>query len=61
MLILVNLFNEAGYSAYVDCIKDTQLDISNININMFEVLQNRMSSSSELSYVSINNNTTKSK
>lgn len=57
VLTLVNLFNEAGYSVYVDWIEDTQLDRSNVNKSTAEVLQNRMSSSSGLSYVTTSNST----
>ena len=35
VLTLVSLFNEAGYSVYVDWIEDIQLDRSNVNNSTF--------------------------
>ena len=57
VLTLVNLFNEAGYSVYVDWIEDTQLDRSNVNKNTAKVLRNRMNGSKGLSYVATSNST----
>lgn len=57
VLTLVNLFNEAGYSVYVDWIEDTQLDRSNVNKNTAQVLRNRMNISKGLSYVATTNST----
>lgn len=51
VLTLVDLFNEAGYSVYVDWIEDTQLDRNNVNKNTAQVLRNRMDGSKGLSYV----------
>lgn len=55
VLTLVNLFNEAGYSVYVDWIEDTQLDRNNVNKNTAQVLRNRMNGSKGLSYVATGN------
>lgn len=55
VLTLVNLFNEAGYSVYVDWIEDTQLDRNNVNKNTAQVLRNRMNGSRGLSYVATDN------
>lgn len=57
VLTLVDLFNEAGYSVYVDWIEDTQLDRSNVNKNTAQVLKNRMNGSKGLSYVATSNST----
>lgn len=57
VLTLVRLFNEAGYSVYVDWIADTQLDRNNVNKYTAQVLRNRMKSSKGLSYVATNNAT----
>ena len=57
VLTLVSLFNEAGYSVYVDWIEDTQLDRSNVNKNTAQVLRNRMNGLKGLSYVTTSNST----
>lgn len=57
VLTLVDLFNEAGYSVYVDWIEDTQLDRSKVNKNTAQVLRNRMNSSKRLAYVATTNAT----
>ena len=57
VLTLVNLFNEAGYSVYVDWIEDTQLDRSNVNKSTASILRNRMNDSKGLSYVATSNST----
>jgi hypothetical protein len=57
VLTLVDLFNEAGYSVYVDWIEDTQIDRSNVNKNTAQVLQGRMNDSKGLSYVATSNST----
>lgn len=57
VLTLVRLFNEAGYSVYVDWIEDTQLDRSNVNKNTAQILRNRMKCSKGLSYVATSNAT----
>lgn len=58
VLTLVNLFNEAGYSVYVDWIGDPQLDRSNVNKNTAQVLRDRMNSSKGLAYVATSNSIT---
>lgn len=57
ILTLVNLFNEAGYSVYVDWIEDIQLDRSNVNRITAQVLRDRMTASKGLSYVVTTNST----
>jgi hypothetical protein len=57
VITLVDLFNEAGYSVYVDWIEDTQIDRSNVNKNTAQVLQGRMNDSKGLSYVATSNST----
>ena len=57
VLTLVDLFNEAGYSVYVDWLEDTQLDRSDVTRNTAQVLRNRMNDSKGLSYVATSNST----
>ena len=57
VLTLVELFNDAGYSVYVDWIEDTQLDRSNVNKDTANVLRNRMNTSKGLAYVATSNAT----
>lgn len=57
VLTLVDLFNEAGYSIYVDWIEDIQLDRSDVTKNTAQVLRNRMNDSKGLSYVATSNST----
>jgi hypothetical protein len=57
VLTLVDLFNEAGYSVYVDWIEDTQLDRSNVNKETAQTLRTRMNCSKGLSYVATSNST----
>lgn len=52
---LVQLFNEVGYSVYVDWMVDTQLDRNNVNKDTAQVLRNRMNNSRGLSYVATTN------
>ena len=52
---LVNLFNEAGYSVYVDWMVDTQLDRSKVNANTAAQLRTRMKMCKGLAYVSTTN------
>lgn len=54
---LIELFNEAKYSVYVDWIEDTQLDRSNVNKNTAKTLRKRMDVSKGLSYVATSNST----
>ena len=55
---LVRLFNEVGYSVYVDWMVDTQLDRNNVNKDTAQVLRNRMNNSRGLSYVATANSST---
>lgn len=57
VLTLVDLFNEAGYSVYVDWIEDTQLDRSNVNKDTAQTLRGRMNCSKGLAYVATSNST----
>ena len=57
VLTLVDLFNEAGYSVYVDWIEDTQLDRSNVNKDTAQTLRSRMNHSKGLAYVVTSNST----
>lgn len=52
---LVNLFNKAQYSVYVDWMVDTQLDRSSVNRRTSEVLRMRMDASRGLAYVATGN------
>lgn len=54
---LVDMFNEAGYSVYVDWIEDTELDRSNVTTETANVLRTRMGDSSGLAYVATSNAT----
>lgn len=54
---LIELFNDAGYSVYVDWIEDPQLDRSNVNKNTAQTLRTRMNDSRGLSYVATSNST----
>lgn len=55
VLTIVNLFNEAGYSVYVDWIEDQELDRNNVTSNTANILRTRMNSSRGLSYVATSN------
>lgn len=57
VLTLVELFNDAGYSVYVDWIEDRQLDRSTVSKETAEVLIKRMSGSRGLAYVATSNAT----
>lgn len=52
---LVNLFNKAGYSVYVDWMVDTQLDRSKVDANTADQLRTRMKMCKGLAYVSTTN------
>lgn len=52
---LVDLFNKAGYSIYVDWMVDKELDRSNVNANTANRLRSRMQSCNGLAYVSTTN------
>lgn len=49
---LVDLFNNAGYSVYVDWMADTELDRSKVDANTANQLRLRMQSCNGLAYVS---------
>ncbi|WP_446786824.1 hypothetical protein [Macellibacteroides fermentans] len=51
ILALVLLFNDAGYSAYVDWLFDSELDRSNVTATTAKVLKKRMNESRGLAYV----------
>ena len=53
--VLVNLFNKAQYSVYVDWMVDTQLDRTSVSKRTSEVLRTRMDSSRSLAYVATGN------
>lgn len=55
VLALVHLFNQAGYSVYVDWIEDQQLDRNNVTKSTATVLKKRMKQSRGLAYVSTKN------
>lgn len=55
VLTIIELFNEQGFSVYVDWIEDNQLDRSSVNKNTAELLKNRMKSSKVLAYLTTNN------
>lgn len=57
VLTLVDLFNEAGYSVYVDWIEDSQLDRDNVNKDTAQTLRDRMKFSKGLAYVATSNST----
>lgn len=52
---LIELFNKAKYSVYVDYIEDPQLNRSNVNRITAETLRNRMKVCSGLAYISTTN------
>jgi len=52
---LVDIFNDAGYSVYVDWIADRQLDRDSVNKDTAETLRARMASCRCLAYVTTSN------
>lgn len=52
---VVDLFNQAGYSVYVDWIEDQQLDRSKVNAATANTLRERMELSKSLAYVATSN------
>lgn len=52
---IVEIFNEVGYSVYVDWMVDTQLDRSKINRETAQTLRDRMDICKCLTYVSTSN------
>lgn len=55
VLELVDLFNKAGYSVYVDWIEDQELDRSKVSKDTAKLLRERMDKSRSLAYVSTSN------
>lgn len=60
ILTLVSLFNDCGYSVYVDWINDSALDRSNVNKKTAKLVKERIAQSKCLAYV-VTSNTSKSK
>ena len=58
IISLVELFNKAGYSVYVDWIDDNQMDRSKVGVDTAQTLRKRMESSLCLAYVATSNTTT---
>src|SRR5665647_556396 len=57
VLTLVDLFNDAGYSVYVDWINDKQLDRNSITKETAQTIKTRVLESSGLSYIATQNAT----
>lgn len=55
VMALMKLFNDAGYSVYVDWIEDQQLDRSDVNEETALTLRERMESSKGLAYLATSN------
>lgn len=55
VITLVDMFNNAGYSVYVDWIEDSQLDRSNVTETTADLLRKRMNASRSLAYVATDN------
>lgn len=55
VLTLVELFNEAGYSVYVDWIEDTALDRTNVTKKTADLVRSRISQSKSLAYIATAN------
>lgn len=52
---IVDLFNDAGYSVYVDWMVDTQLDRSMVTVDSAKTLKSRMDTCSGLAYIATAN------
>lgn len=52
---IVDLFNDAGYSVYVDWMVDTQFDRSMVSASTAKTLRNRMDSCNGLAYIATAN------
>lgn len=57
ILSLIDLFNEAEYSVYVDWIEDSTLDRTNVTFKTANMLKKRMNVSQGLAYVATENST----
>lgn len=55
ILTLIDLFNNAGYSVYVDWINDKTLDRNNVSSKTAKVIKNRISDCKGLSYIATGN------
>lgn len=55
ILTLIDLFNNAGYSVYVDWINDKTLDRNNVSPKTAKVIKNRISDCKGLSYIATGN------
>ncbi|MGE5494515.1 MAG: toll-Interleukin receptor [Burkholderiales bacterium] len=55
VLTLVQLFNEASYSIYVDWIEDTELDRNSVTKETADILKKRMNASLGLAYIATKN------
>lgn len=55
ILTLMDLFNIAGYSVYVDWINDKNLDRNNVSSRTANVIKNRISNCKGLSYIATRN------
>ena len=52
---LVDLFNDAGYSVYVDWMVDSQLDRSSVTADTAKILRDRMNTCKGLAYIATAN------
>ena len=57
VLTLIQLFNQCGYSAYVDWVYDPQLNRSDVNKETAEKIRIRMNQSKGLAYLATSNST----
>jgi len=57
VVTLVNLFNKAGYSVYVDWIVDSQLDRNSVNRKTASIIRQRMNRAKGLAYIATSNTT----
>lgn len=55
ILTLIDLFNNAGYSVYVDWIDDKNLDKNNVSYKTAKFIRNRISECKGLSYIATGN------
>lgn len=55
VITLVNLFNQAGYSVYVDWIEDSTLDRTHVTETTVELIRERITQSKSLAYIATSN------
>lgn len=55
VLTLVNLFNQAGYSVYVDWIEDSSLDRTYVTETTINLIRKRIAQSRSLAYIATSN------